>query len=382
MLLTTELAQPIVDRAMAILQRNVNIMDGAGVIVGSGDSSRIGSFHEGAAAVLRTGRRVEIQPEDVPNWGGVRMGVNLPLRLSGRIVGVVGITGLPDEVRPFGELIREMVQLMLGQVRTAELERTSALAREALLRDLLTGTDDLSDRAIREAAILGLDEQTPYAVLVGEAPPGAEPGDYAWLGATAALVEQAISDAGVRPVMTTGPWEGRLVVVAGAAAVGLVQQLRGMLAPGVALAAGLPAPGLPGLRRSYRTALLALSAGRRLLGAGAFSADDLHLETLLATVQPEDAAAFVRRVLGGLPPLSATAGMTARETIEVFVRSDLSLSRAAEQLSIHRHTLMYRLEQAASATGFDPRTWDGAVRLYLALVIERLLGQNVQEGAP
>lgn len=73
MLLTPELAQPIVDRAMAILQRNVNMMDGNGFIVGSGDPSRIGNFHQGAEAVLRTGRRVEIHPEDLPHWGGVRM---------------------------------------------------------------------------------------------------------------------------------------------------------------------------------------------------------------------------------------------------------------------------------------------------------------------
>lgn len=44
---------------------------------------------------------------------------------------MVGITGAPDEVRPFGELIREMGQLMLAQARSAELERAAALARDS-----------------------------------------------------------------------------------------------------------------------------------------------------------------------------------------------------------------------------------------------------------
>jgi len=380
MLLTPDLAQPIVARAMAILQLNVNIMDANGVIVGSGDPSRIGDYHQGAAVVLRTGRRLEIQPEDVPNWGGVRMGVNLPLRLNRQIVGVVGITGLPDEVRPFGELIREMVQLMLDQARTAELERTTVLAREALLRDLLTGAEQISERTLREADLLGLHAQAAYSVWLCEPAQSSEPGDYSWVEPVANLLERTIREAGVEPVFVTGPWEGRLVVVTGAAAGELVNSLQDQLPVGVALAAGLPAHGLPSLRRSYRTALLALNVGRSLRGAGAFTADSFHLETLLSTVLPEDAASFVRRVLDGLPPATAKSGKVLRETVDAFARADLAMGAAAVALGLHRHTLMYRLDQVTEATGFDPRTWEGSMRLYLALMLERLFGQNGQSG--
>ncbi|HWI51579.1 MAG TPA: sugar diacid recognition domain-containing protein [Symbiobacteriaceae bacterium] len=378
MLLTPDLAQPIVERAMTILQRNVNIMDANGVIVGSGDPSRIGDHHQGAAVVLRTGRRLEIQPEDVPNWGGVRMGVNLPLRLKGQIVGVVGITGSPDEVRPFGELIREMVQLMLDQARTADLERTTALAREALLRDLLTGHGQISERTLREAALLGLHAEASYAVWLCDPPQSGEPGDYTCLEPVAGLLERTVREAGVEPVYITGPWEGRLVIVTGAAAAGLVSGLHEQLPEGVALAAGLAAQGLLGLRRSYRTALLALNVGRSLRGGGAFTADSFHLETLLATVQPEDVAGFVSRVLGRLPPATAKSGKALRETVDAFVRADLALGAAAAALGLHRHTLIYRLDQVTEATGFDPRTWEGSVRLYLALMLERLFGQMGQ----
>lgn len=373
MQLTTELAQPIVERAMAILQRNVNIMDADGIIVASGDTTRVGSVHAGAVAVVRTGRRLEIHPEDLPNWDGVRLGVNLPLRLNGRIVGVVGITGPPDEVRPFGELIREMVQLMLSQARSAELERTMALAREALLRELLTGSGELSDRLVREAALLGLDAATPYAVLLCELSPGAEP--------SAVLAERFMADAGIAPCVMAGPWEGRLVVVAGAAAASLAEPLQRSLPPGSAVAVGRTERGIAGLRSSFRTALATLDAGRRLHGAGAFAADDFHLEMVLATVPAADAHDYVSRVLGGLPPGTARAGAVLRQTLRSFFRSNLSVSGAADALGVHRHTLVYRLDQVADATGFDPRTSDGAVRLYLALLLERLIGQNVEFAA-
>lgn len=47
-MLSHEDYQKIVNRLMNILGKNINIMDTKGVIIASGDSTRIGSFHEGA----------------------------------------------------------------------------------------------------------------------------------------------------------------------------------------------------------------------------------------------------------------------------------------------------------------------------------------------
>lgn len=54
-----DLAQDIVDRAMAILPYNVNVMDSQGLILGSGEPERINTRHEGAQLVLANGRVVE-----------------------------------------------------------------------------------------------------------------------------------------------------------------------------------------------------------------------------------------------------------------------------------------------------------------------------------
>lgn len=60
-----DLAQDIVDRTMAILPYNVNVMDSQGLILGSGEPERINTRHEGAQLVLANGRVVEI---DVRLW--------------------------------------------------------------------------------------------------------------------------------------------------------------------------------------------------------------------------------------------------------------------------------------------------------------------------
>ncbi|MDO7919847.1 sugar diacid recognition domain-containing protein, partial [Pseudomonas aeruginosa] len=98
--LDSTLAQHIVDRAMAILPHNINVMDAQGMIIGSGDPSRLHTRHE-AQLVLANRRVVEIDEQAAACLRGVRPGVNLPLLHAERLVGVLGITGAPEVVRPY-----------------------------------------------------------------------------------------------------------------------------------------------------------------------------------------------------------------------------------------------------------------------------------------
>jgi len=74
-LLDASLAQSIVDRAMQILQTNVNVMDESGLIIASGERARIGARHEGALLVLAQGRAVEIDEALASRLQDARPGV-------------------------------------------------------------------------------------------------------------------------------------------------------------------------------------------------------------------------------------------------------------------------------------------------------------------
>ena len=108
-----DLAQDIVDRAMAILPCNVNVMDSQGLILGSGEPERINTRHEGAQLVLANGRVVELDVDAAKCLKGVQPGVNLPLMLDGRLIGVLGLTGEPQQLRTYGELVRMTAEMLL-----------------------------------------------------------------------------------------------------------------------------------------------------------------------------------------------------------------------------------------------------------------------------
>ena len=55
------------------------------------------------------------------------------------------------------------------------------------------------------------------------------------------------------------------------------------------------------------------------------------------------------------------------QTLEVFFDKDCYQSEVSAALSIHRNTLTYRLAKVAEYTALDPRHFDDAVQLRLAL---------------
>ena len=101
--LDPRLAQDIVTRTMKIIDTNINVMDGKGRIIGSGDEERLGEFHEVVLLALSHGRIVDIDDAVARQLHGVKPGINLPLRLEGEIVGVIGLTGNPGQLRQYGE---------------------------------------------------------------------------------------------------------------------------------------------------------------------------------------------------------------------------------------------------------------------------------------
>ena len=56
----------------------------------------------------------------------------------------------------------------------------------------------------------------------------------------------------------------------------------------------------------------------------------------------------------------------------LFFAENCCPSSTASQLCIHRNTLSYRLDKIKLLTGLDPRQFDDAVQIRLALLLRKL----------
>lgn len=129
--------QKIVNRLINILGKNINIMNKDGVIIASGDKSRIGNFHGAAKDAIEKGKEVIVSKENKEVYEGSKSGVNIPIYYKGEVLGVVGITGDPAEVEGYGLILKELVELMIQEEERRSFELFQSRAIKSFARELI-----------------------------------------------------------------------------------------------------------------------------------------------------------------------------------------------------------------------------------------------------
>ncbi|HVH19523.1 MAG TPA: helix-turn-helix domain-containing protein [Myxococcota bacterium] len=262
-------------------------------------------------------------------------------------------------------IISNQAQLMTALVE-AYVEESERLLRfreqdlDDFFRLLLTG--DASDNVLEaRARTLGLPLDTPHAIAI--VAPGAGSASGAGIGPEEmrrrltrhlrARVWLGRSREGFVALLPPDPDRRALAGAAGPAAderhVGV----------------GGPGRGVEGLRRSAREALRALHIGTlQRRGERVHRFEDVEI---LDLVQVDSAASqeFMERVLG--PLLQARASRVHLETLRQLVAHGHRIKLAAAALSVHPHTLTYRLKQIRSRFGIDLDDPDVRLRVQLAL---------------
>lgn len=377
--LDEKMAQAIVSRTMAIIDTNINVMDAHGRIIGSGDNERLGELHEGALLVLSQGRVVDIDRSVVRHLHGVRQGVNLPLRIENEIVGVIGLTGEPESLRKYGELVCMTAEMMLEQSRLMHLLAQDTRLREELVMNLIHAeapTPALNEWALR----LGIDLNQPRVAIVVEV-------DSGQLGVDSAMDElQQLQNA------FTLPDKNNLVAIMSLTEIVVLkpalnasgrwdieyhrrqieqiikrQQQNGQLQFRIALGNYFTGPG--NIARSYRTAHTTMMVGKQHTPESrAYFYQNLMLPVLLDSLRGGWQANELSRPLAKLKAIDNNGRL--RHTLHMWFRHDVQPLATSKALFIHRNTLEYRLNRISEVTGLDLGNFNDRLLLYIALQLD------------
>ena len=151
-------ANKIVEKLMADIPYNINIMDERGKIIASGDSARIGERHRGAERAINERKNIEIYKDTSLE----KKGTNEPIILNDHILGVVGISGEPDEVRKFTKLVRSIVLLLTEELNTQQEREKKKKQKNQFIQHLMH-VDSAYSEALKLEALelynLQLDDQ-------------------------------------------------------------------------------------------------------------------------------------------------------------------------------------------------------------------------------
>jgi carbohydrate diacid regulator len=305
-------------------------------------------------------------------------------------------------------LAQTLVEWMFTQTTAVARLANQHELKDKFINDLLCGSTRDQEDVLREAQILGMDLARPRAViLVDAADYILEADGLGRLPASEARVRwraQRVIDTVVRffnlpdeticayigdgevAVLKASStkdlvawadgeraWEDRSPSWADLAALKraseeLLARVRRETNAPINLGIGRYHPGVRGLARSYKDARAALSLGRRFHGRnGVHCLDGLGIA---AFVGVSDERTKVDLAVHLLSPLDHEPELL--QTLDVFFAEDCCPSSTARRLSIHRNTLSYRLDKISALTGLDPRCFDEAVQVRLALVLRSL----------
>lgn len=170
--LDKELCRRLSQSAHAIIGHHVLVTDINGIVLGSDDPTRVGTLHEASRTVLSTGKYAYHDHNAANSLSGTRPGMTIPLRIDGRIVGTIGITGNPENISQYAMLIQQLAQTFFdfqAKQRSAQYDDYEKLS---LLHDLTSeNLSDHIDLIYERAYKLGFDFNLPRVVLRVEMTP-------------------------------------------------------------------------------------------------------------------------------------------------------------------------------------------------------------------
>ncbi|GAB4210576.1 MAG: sugar diacid recognition domain-containing protein [Roseiflexaceae bacterium] len=337
--------------------------------------------------------------------GALQAHLRLPFHAYGEIgTVIVGEPGNGEVVSP--RLAQALIELVINQAAAVERQPNQHEQKNRLIHDLLHGVIDDELAIQREARNLGLDLNPPRAVILIDASDYilADDGTGATLSARVQrrvqlLIGSVVSffrlpndticayiGDGIVAVLKASNTKNLVAWAMGAqahdnnnpswanlsalvrAGESLLTHLRADTGAAISIGIGRHHPGLSGLARSFQDACAALSLGRRFQGQNHVHC--LDRLGIAAFVGVADERTKVELATYLLSPLDQDAELLT--TLDIFFQENCSPSATAQRLSIHRNTLSYRLDKITSLIGLDPRHFDDAVQIRLALVLRSL----------
>lgn len=376
-------AQRIVAQVSSAIDRDINIMDENGVIMASTNPARIAQRHQGAQRVLTEGLDMLVI-DDATTLTGVQQGINLPIRFREEIIGVIGITGRPEEVSAFGRVIRQMTEILVESIWRQEQSTQLEQAKNLFLESWLFA-DPLEEEALEmRARLLGIELSAPRTVVALEIAPesggGPAAGGFSELQSSKLLdmIRRHLADDSQsfcavihRHILlllretSQSDTEAHIRQIA--------REVESFFSVRVFGGISTVSTSCGDLRRCYNEAKNAcrtavLSGQKRLLFAG-----DLSLDAMLQTVPESMKRQLVQTLFSGCTPAERAECL---QTLRLYYQCEGNVEKAAAQLYLHKNTFQYRLHKLQARTGYRIRDPRGSMVLYCGLKFSQELTEE------
>lgn len=355
-MLTKKMANDIVTETSLRLHMNINIMNTEGKIIAALDKTRIGSVHKGAVEVLKTGKTLIITSSE--RWEGAQPGVNLPIIFMNQSIGVIGVTGEPEKVENIGELVKMTTELMIKQEYMDSQMEWKQRTKEMIIDQLLKKNSSFSSIE-QNLNLLGIQFSPPYTSILVEISKRSIPNKKL----IQRIEERLGKNHGIIGFITVNKL---FIALHGIAQKEIEQKVKDIyfllkeasLVFRLAYSLTFDKPAL--FSKSYNDCEITLEISEAQTDFASFA--QIEAKSLILQIDKTVSERFSSRVLKELENNQT-------QTLASFFANDLNIQKTANNLYLHRNTLIYRLNKIIEETGYDPKKFKDAVILQVALWI-------------
>lgn len=347
----SQMAQDFVEATSTLVGgRTINIMDTNAVIIASTERERVGNFHQGAAEVIATRQMVMIHEQDVKNYPGAREGCNMPIITDGKMVGVVGVFGKPEEVMEIANLLKVYVSQYFQQKFHMRRQRMETEVRTQLLDLLLTGKEEDRSQIMQLCNVIQVVLQFPLQVVLFQAGDNPQPQNLNQVEE----LEQSLLKAGlVRPKHSVYGMQNHSFVL-----IGREEDLTPLFEPVLKnhpdyrMAVGGKCFDFPDIMRSYDEAAVLIRLQTEPVSN--IRTKENQLNYLIHCMSAYTGGWYVEELYQKLAASTDQSNINAMlETARIYYEEGGSVAKAAERLHLHKNTLLYRMNRLFGILGME-----------------------------
>lgn len=352
MYIKKELAQQIVDSVKTIVEKDINFIDKNGIIIASTNQCRIGNFHQAGYDVVKNINDGTVKSDT--QYVGSKKGVNYPIYIDKNVVGVIGITGDPEQVSKYGFVITKISEVFIKdyiiELRNSDNDKKKSRLISAILYKNIDEAKVLIDE-------LNIDVHQKYVVAQVKINDRCNPKNVKILEMDIINDFEKYGD-----VIYSYVYPNEIIIfVTDDVCKKYCSKLDyykskydSVVTVGIGTVDDIYA-----MDKSYRLAKIA-NQNNIDTNQVITCIDDMNLSLLLKTVDMDIKNKYVECIIKELDDEDISI-------IKAYFACNMSLKQAAESMFMHKNTLQYKLNKIKDKTGLDPRLFLGAVELFVAV---------------
>ena len=368
-------AQNIVNEMKASIHRDINIMDETGTIIASTNPARCGQSHQGAIQIIQNQLSSLLIRENDPERG-VQSGINLPIMFHDKLIGVIGITGDPEEVSIFGDIIKRMTEVMVERIKQQEQKDLIDRAKGLFIENwLFSDQIDWGELELR-GRLLGIDIAAPYTVVLLHLPSSSKDDlDEIRSSRILSTIQASIQSEKKHYCAVI---HNKIILLlhqcsretAGSIVRKVCQTVEGYyqlkICGGISSASQSPKD----IRRCYLEAQMAETIARESSQSQVVFYDESSFEFVVGSI-PQSIRQNLREMV--FASCSPAEREEFAQLIQLYFHQNGNINACAEHLFVHRNTIQYRMDQIRKKTCYDLRHVKDAFLLYSASYEETVL---------